>query len=338
MARKIYILSSKTDNMRIVLENMVYGADATRPEQRGILAVSEGDLIFLYDINKRMIIGPFYAVSDVYYAKLDLWPDKKWDFIVPLDTLIAKIGVVKGRKLLDLIVETGKLSLRDRATLDTYWINTILASEAELFIEKFYELAVFYNMREFLQDYYKIERSSGVFSLPDGKEGISIASFICNEIKRKRHLPEWILEASLVAVYNPAMRLVGDPNAIKATGVYLYSGKFLDVVYLTHDSFNAIIEVKNNINKRVLNQAMDQVAYYAYSMSKGLNLPSHKLIMAIVFSEKSSTRLERIEEEFKRLKVMKAEVYGLRSDLFVLARINLACSGDVVNPDLEVIG
>ncbi len=67
MKGKVLILSSKTVNARVVLSRLVYGADVRRPEQRGLLSVREDDILFIYDIDRRLLIGPFRAAGEVLY-------------------------------------------------------------------------------------------------------------------------------------------------------------------------------------------------------------------------------------------------------------------------------
>ena len=51
MQSKLYILSTKSNNMRYVLAGSIYSSQVDRPEQRGMLALNKGDIILLYDMN-----------------------------------------------------------------------------------------------------------------------------------------------------------------------------------------------------------------------------------------------------------------------------------------------
>ncbi|MCE4618630.1 MAG: hypothetical protein F7C37_04220 [Desulfurococcales archaeon] len=333
LPRKIYILSSKTENMRRVFENLTYGANARRPEQRGILGVSEDDLVLLYDSGTRTLMGPFTARRGVYYTEVELWSKKDWKFIVPLDPLMGKIGYVKGKKLLDLIVEAGKLSLRDRYTIDSYWVNTLLASEAESVLEKFYELAEFKNLSLIAKEIYGIKKVRQL-EIP----GRSIEEVLCEEIRKSksRRLGEWIYEAALVTKSTIAKRIVGDHNAVRAAGVFLYSRRYLDVVYLTDDRFNAVIEVKEGIDRNSLEGAVDQASYYTYSISKGLGLPRDRLLTVVVYG-RSTVSDSEVARSFEKLAVEKAREYGLRDDLFVASRLDLHCVDGKLVAEIKII-
>lgn len=333
LPRKLYILSSKTENMRKVFETLIYGANARRPEQRGILAVSENDIILLYDSGTRTLMGPFTATRRVYYTDTELWPNKDSKFIVPLEPLLGKTGYVKGKKLLDLIVEARKLSLRDRYTIDSYWVNTLLAGEAESVLEKFYELAEFKNLNILANEIYGIKK----VAQPE-VPGRSIEEVLCDEIlkSKSRRLSEWVYEAALVTKNIVARKIVGDPFALRAAGVFLYSRKYLDVIYLTDDKFNAVIEVKEGIDRNSLVGAVDQASYYTYSISKGLGLSKDRLLTVVVYGRSTISDSE-VARNFERLAVEKAREYGLREDLFIASRLNLQCANGKLEVNIKII-
>ena len=52
-------------------------------------------------------------------------------------------GYTQGRQLLDLIVDVGRMSVRDPAALSTYWIYTLTISEANDMLDSFLERARF---------------------------------------------------------------------------------------------------------------------------------------------------------------------------------------------------
>ncbi len=330
MPGKLYVFSSKSENMRRVFERLVYGANARRPEQRGILGVSRGDIVLLYDTGKRMLIGPFIARGDVYYSETRLWSGHDWCFVVPLRPLMGKVGYLGGKKLLDLIVEAGKLSLRDRYTIDTYWINTLLAGEAESVLEKFYELAVFETLNALAMREYGVKNI-----VMDKPRGEPIEDTICRELRSSRPgtVGEWIYEAALVITDEAARELVGDAEAVRATGVFLYARRYLDVIYLSDKMFNAVIEVKKSGEREDLAKAIDQASYYTYSITKGLGLPKEKTWTIIALGKTTPG----IAEEFKRLVKKKSNEYGLREDMFMLIEIELKCRDNKIEQNIRIL-
>ncbi len=75
MYGKVFILSSRMQNLNIVLSSGYYGANARRPDQRVILGVMPGDLVFLYNIDRRFLLRPFVSEKTVYSEK-PLWSGK----------------------------------------------------------------------------------------------------------------------------------------------------------------------------------------------------------------------------------------------------------------------
>ena len=104
---KLFILYTKKENLKIVLENMAYGADISRPEQRGLLSARKGDIALIFDMENRRLIGPFVVWTEPFYTKETLWPNTRWNFVIGLRPSSIKIGVVEGGRLTDLIVGGG---------------------------------------------------------------------------------------------------------------------------------------------------------------------------------------------------------------------------------------
>ncbi|MEB3787207.1 MAG: hypothetical protein GSR78_00465 [Desulfurococcales archaeon] len=339
MIEKLIILSSKTRNMKTVIENMVYGANARRPEQRGILSVSPGDIILLYDIDRRMLIGPFKAVDSVARATLLPWPEwskHNWNFIVGFEPLFTKIGVLQGRGLLDLIVDAGRLSLRDRSALEAFWVNTLIAGEAAGFFNGFLSRARFQSLDKLVIEYYNTRPRQR----PE-IEAASLPGIVCSEIQagRRGGLGEWVVEAALIASSDAPRLTVGDPNATRAAGVYLYGRRFLDVVYLGRYGVNAVVEVKREIRGGSdLEAAVDQAAYYGYSLARGLGIPQETLqvIVAFTMSPLSAERLSSLFSGYAREKSLE---YGLRDDMFTLARVEVVCPQEtMLEVGVDILG
>lgn len=94
---------------------------------------------------------------------------------------MGKIGYVKGKKLLDLIVEAGKLSLRDRYTIDSYWVNTLLASEAESVFREVLRTSRVQEPKSPSREIYGIKKVRQL-EIP----GKSIRELLCEEIRKSK--------------------------------------------------------------------------------------------------------------------------------------------------------
>ncbi|MCE4625214.1 MAG: hypothetical protein F7C35_05040 [Desulfurococcales archaeon] len=319
-------MSTKKENLKIVLENMAYGADISRPEQRGLLSARKGDFALLFDMENRRLMGPFIVRTGPFHTSDTLWPNTKWNFVIGLKPSSIKIGVVEGRRLTDLIVERGRLSLRDPMTLITYWIHTVIYEEAQNFFEGFMDSATFISLDNLLK-LYNVNTTSRWTPTREGD--IALDKYVCNSLeslentkKLFRSIPEYLIEASIARDTDFASSLIPAPNtSLIATGVYVYSRRYLDIaVYSSKPTWFAVIEVKRALQRdRELRSSVDQVSYYVYSLRKAFKLAKNRIYPIIV-----SLKVERglnIPDTVRQI----ADHYDLRPDLYSLLEIRIKC-------------
>ena len=331
----LYILSTKLDNLRIVLANMAYGADITRPEKRGLLAARRGNIALLFDIDERRLIGPFHIShisTDPHNIPASLWSNARWRHVVGLEPLSLQVGIVEGRSLLDLVIERGRLSLRDPMSLITYWIHTLVLDEASSILTGFLDKAEFTSLENLAADKYHVETSRSPVEWIERARPLE--DYICESIRnnKSRYYPEYILEASLALDKSYTNKLTLPLHPHYATGVYVYSNRFLDLaLYSRSPEWFTVIEVKQKIeNSESLAGALEQASYYAYSISKASRIPPNRIQPVIVTQHVN----RQLDLYWHIAKV--SGVYGLRADLYTLIEVGINCTGGTpkISPQL----
>jgi len=169
------------------LERLVYGADVRRSEQRGLLSLEDNDVVFLYDISNRRLIGPFRIWGDIFYNSERLW-EKEWPFRVRLKPVGPKIGVLEGRRLLDTLIASARLGLREPSALEQYWVHPIILSEASDLYRNFVENAS-YKSLEAIRRLYGVQAES----VRDAGKGESLWRRACIDVSEGSS--EWPIEA-----------------------------------------------------------------------------------------------------------------------------------------------
>lgn len=324
MIDKLYILSTKHDNLRIVLANMAYGADITRPEQRGLLAARRGDIALLFDIDERRLIGPFRISTDPRNIATSLWSNSRWRHVIGLEPLSLQVGVLEGRSLLDLVIERGRLSLRDPMSLITYWIHTLLLDEANSVFTGFLDKAGYTSIDNLAITKYNTRTSRSKAKWLE--ESRPLEDYICGSIRNStgRYYPEYILEASLTLDKSFTNNLTLPLHPHYATGVYVYSNRFLDIaLYSRSPEWFTVIEVKQKIeNSESLAGALEQVSYYAYSISKAFRIPPSR-IQPVIVTQHINQQLDLNQHITKA-----SRVYGLRADLYTIIEASINCTSE----------
>ena len=334
MINKLYIFSTKSENMATVLENLLFAANAKRPEQRGILSVRAGDPVLLFDIDKRALIGPFTAATSIYYSTEGPWTGR-WDFLLNLEPGSIKVGVLSGRELLDLVLGKGTLSIRDISALETYWVHTLVLNEAREILAGFLASATYTRLVDLASQY-------GISSIRDARiGGKPLTSLIREEFLRGGRPPEWVIEAAVTLDLELVKKLAGIASEpVVANGIYLYMRKYLDIsAFSPGGELAAIVEVKAPRDARSVEseifKAIEQVSYYAYSVSRGLEIPIENITPAIAYYARSAHHLSkgRLKQEVEKA----ASTYGVREDRFTVLRIKdvtIIDEGAIVNYDV----
>ena len=334
MINKLIIFSTKSENMAIVLRNLLFAANAKRPEQRGILSVKKGDPVLLFDINKRALIGPFTAATNTYYSSGGPWAGR-WDFLVNLELASVKVGVLSGRELLDLVLGRGSLSIRDISALETYWVHTLVLNEAREILAGFLASATYVRLEDLASQY-------GIGSIREaGIRGEPLTSLIREELLKGGRPPEWVIEAAVTLDLDLIKKLAGIVSEpVVANGIYLYMRKYLDIsAFSPGGEQAAIVEVKAPRDARSVEaeivKAVEQVSYYAYSVSRGLGISIENITPAIAYYARSARHLSkgRLKQEVEKA----ASTYGVREDRFTVLRIKdimVRDEGMIVNYDV----
>jgi len=299
---------------------MVYGADITRPEQRGLLAINKGDLALLFDMDLRRLIGPFEVTTNLYYIDTSFWRNSRWHYVIGLEPASYDVGVIQGRGLLDLVIERGKLSLRDTMSIISYWIHTLILDEAKGILEGFLDNASFKNLESLAREDYSVKNIES--SIEWTRKAKPMKNHVCLVVNHKSRIPEYALEASLILDRGFTGKLLPTQNYRLATGVYVYSNRFLDTLLFSEDPlWLSVIEVKTRINnKRDFDHALEQVSYYAYTISRAFNISANRIQPRVVTSYiNPSIDLEDTIES-------KASTYGLRDDLYRIHEVEPSCA------------
>jgi len=332
---KILILSTKTENLKSVLTNLTYGADISRPEQRGLLAARKGDIALLYDMDNGRLIGPFIIESDIIYSEEKIW-EKTWPFRILLRPALVKIGTIQKKELLDLIMDVGKVSLRDPSTLNTYWINPLIMKEAKDFLDEFLNRARFISYEKLLE-LYRLK----TLKPWNPKKVLKIREYICSKLSASHTSAsprEWLIEAALSYSENFSKELIGLSDEILiANGIYVYNKRFLDILISTADvSSVVLLEIKRVLDRKQAKTAVSQVSYYAYSLSRGLSIPLHKIFPGIIYWIQRHERNAGASEDSITEAIMKfvediaVATYGIRKDKFFVAKVNAECKNGAI--------
>jgi hypothetical protein len=315
LPRKLAILSSRSENLGIVLERLVYGADVHRPEQRGLLSLEEGDIAFLYDIANRRLIGPFRVRGDIFYSSERLW-EKEWPFRVSLEPAGSKVGVLEGRRLLDALIASARLSLRGPSALEQYWIHPIILSEASNLYRNFVENAS-YKSLEAVGELYgvQVKAASGVGG------GESLWRRACADLTRGSS--EWPIEALVTRKLYRRLITPLEPM-VRINGLYVYYRRYVDAVIINAAGEVVVAEVKKSIGSEDdLRKAVDQAMYYSYAISKGFNI-SESLIYPVVVV--ASPIREQVRREAPRVIEEASSKYNLRADKASVVEVKAYCS------------
>ena len=276
------------------------------------------------------MIGPFRATTDTYYSEQTPWRKENWKYHVEFEPLLHAPGIVSGRELLDLIVDVGKMSVRDPAALSSYWIHTLIMSEADEMLNAFLERARF-SWSEIKSKYIKENINIGKIDKRIHINNVLLQN-ICSKNFSKH--PEWIIEAIIARSRKVAGRLSPFSNPLSATGVYVYEKKFLDVIiYNSGIKWATVIEVKNSLNDKKLLDASEQIAYYAYTIHKALDVPSERMLLTIATLDKPS---RSIMDKLTRVVYDRVSEYGLRDDRIALLTLSFdysKCRDENVNLD-----
>jgi hypothetical protein len=233
--RKLAILSNKSENLSVVLERLVYGADVHRPEQRGLLSLENGDIVFLYDIGNRRLIGPFRVRGEIFYSSERLW-EKEWPFRVRLEPAGPKVGVLEGRRLLDTLIASARISLREPSALEQYWIHPIILSEASNLYKNFVENAS-YKSLETVRELYGIQARAA----RDATEGESLWRRACIDLSNGSS--EWPIEALVTRVLYKHLIAPLEPM-VRVNGLYVYYRRYVDAVVINAVGEVVVAEVK----------------------------------------------------------------------------------------------
>ena len=329
MEDKILVLASKKHNMKTVLEWLVYGADVTRPEQRGLLSAERGDTVLLYDIDQRLIMGPFQVTNPILYSTEPLWGEDRWPYRITLEPSQAKIGVLRGRRLLDLLLAAGRLSLREPSALETYWIHPLVLDEAREILEGFLDKATYHTHKKILEEYYK-PAAPKPWQPPENAKTLDQA--ICETLSRQQH-PDWAIEALIPRVPRTRRKLSPPArNIIAVNGLHLYHRRYLDIAFFTRNKYTTIIEVKRS--PKNLEKALDQLLYYTYAVSKGFNIKRERItpILAIHGKQKQEAQQE-IEEIIIKLTTQ----YETPSDRITIVNIQPTCKENKPDATIKTI-
>lgn len=329
---KLIIFSSKSKNMRTVIQRLVYGANITRSEQRGLLSAEEGDTILLYDIDKRILMGPFRAASPILYSTDSLWGEGKWPFRIRLEPYQAKIGVLRGRPLLDLLLEAGRLSLREPSALETYWIHPLILDEARALFEGFLDRAYYLSRKRLLYEHYSVKESLDIWEPPNDSLRFEdvICDYVTKEYDRKRQ--DWIIEALIPKSQTTRSRLSPPARQVRSvTGLYLYYRRYLDVAFYTSSGYVSIIEVKKYSK---LEEGLDQLLYYTYALSMGFRIRKERIIPILAVHGKRGRASQGTAERVRKIINKLSEHYGLPSDRITVVSVDPICERG--NPDMRI--
>jgi hypothetical protein len=317
---KLVILSGRSRNLSIVLERLVYGADVRRPEQRGLLSIEDGDIALLYDIDNRRLIGPFRVQGDIFYNNTRLW-EKEWPFRVRLEPGGPKVGVLEGRRLLDTLIASSRLSLREPSALEQYWIHPLILSEASRLYRSFVENASYKRL-----DAIRMLYSASAEAAKEVEAGEGLWHRACVDLSRGS--TEWPIEALISRELYKNFIIPLEP-IIRVNGLFVYYRKYVDAVVVNAVGEVVVAEAKKSLKKEEdLKKAIDQVMYYSYALSKGFNISENLIYPIIVVASPIGEILERkapglIEES--------ASKYNLRPDKTSIVEIKVYCKDNNIN-------
>ena len=241
-----------------------------------------------------------------------------------LEPLSLQVGIVEGRSLLDLVIERGRLSLRDPMSLITYWIHTLVLDEASSILTGFLDKAEFTSLKNLAADKYHVETSRSPVEWIERARPLE--DYICESIRnnKSRYYPEYILEASLALDKSYTNKLALPLHPHYATGVYVYSNRFLDLaLYSRSPEWFTVIEVKQKIeNSESLAGALEQASYYAYSISKAFRIPPNR-IQPVIVTQHINRQLDLYWHIAKV-----SGVYGLRTNLYMIVEASINCTSE----------
>ena len=292
-----YIFVSREKNMEICFKHMIYGTDIKLPDHRALCNVKEGDFIFLYDMDKRELYGPFIAESRMFRDTTDLGWSGKWPYRVPIKPWSFFVGVIDkyGLQRVYSKIKKDLITLRDLDDLHRQYLNPLLWSEGLALFEAFLEEAEFKRPEE-------ISKLFG--SRPIRKSPL-----------KSRPLPktpsEYQVELYLLQNYERLEELVGCNFEEVYNQLYLYQNRFLDI--LTVHKYGervlkaTVIEIKTDCKKDSIEKGLEELGHYMYTITEWPTR-STKKVYGVLLTPKSKSPLEDLWES-KKDEISK--LYGL---------------------------
>ena len=302
LRRNFFIFQTRDENFDIVVSRCLYGADISRPEQRPLCNSKPGDLVFIWNIDKRSLYGPFEVASRLFYDEEEVGWTKKWPYRVLIRPWGSTIFEISSRTMPNFIsfLADKMITIKD--------ISDIIMGRRFL-LSLIYEEGI--SLLRFL--------------LAKGDVASELLKKVCsdrykpkdpflakNALKNYGTPPEYLIELYLLQQLEELELLVGSGISEVYNTLYGYAGRFLDILTV-HRAENgsilkiSILELKKN--PKEIGRGIEELAHYMFWASDKFPGVEKSRVFGMLITPLTQ---RTSEDEFKNLVEKYAEMYGLR--------------------------
>lgn len=282
LRKNFFIFTTFKRHFNIDLKHCVYGADVSRPEQRGIANAKKGDLALIWVYEDKTLYGVFEIEDRMFFDETDLGWQGKWHYRFPFklwDRYLHWIPDEMKPRLMSFI-GNNMTTIKDTSDFNTRFINTLLYEEGSRMLKFFLENSTKCNPESFNDEFASQKARNKYVDFVDRLTAPKIR--------------EYVLESYLLQNLNLLEELLGSGITELYNQIFVYAKRFMDIMAIHRDADGnilktTVLELKMKSNKKSIAKAIDELSHYLYWVSEKV-VQNKENVFGILLSPRARVR------------------------------------------------